>query len=549
VALLATAFITMIAAGAAIVVIQLTLDSTRVESANTERSAAKADAEAVKVAFEEALAAAPYFYYSEVFEYERARICTQDGGAVHQPGTPWPKACGTTWGYQKADAAGEVRVEIVAPGVDDPRLRLRILSGAGRSEYGLEIHYATESPARWSLYSGGDLALDLLPSGVNELRGEIYAKGVIDLPSANIPMTRGLIASEGGYGAHPDASPLSSNPIRFYGPSSDGSGSVHIESIREIYPTEADLVGVAAMFAAGVDMACPGTDPVSVGTRASHFCLNEGANLLDAEDNLVEVPTGNTAYLLLTGAGGGGTIDVYYSAKTSTAPESCGAGCDLAADSASALSGGTHPGSLTYWTKLGTFALPDDGMIAVDRETHIGLCGSGFASVDGSCSTWSGSSGMEVADNLTILVGGLVNIANVYISGPVNLAEGKNFGVVASGSVRIAYWSRPLLADLRISGTYTGLGIGGATTSVATWPEIVEDEDNRGGVLTLEGGLVGVGIGTNFPLYDAVEILGAETGWLEGPPLYPSYYGTWRVVAMRYLPSIEVCSQVVCETY
>lgn len=549
VALLATAVITMIAAGAAIVVIKLTLDSTRVESANIERIAAKAEAEAVRVEFEEALAEAPYFYYSEVFAHERARVCTQNGSTVHQPGSAWPTACGTTWSYQQATSPGDVRVEIVAPGVADPRLRLRILASAGRSEYGLEIHYATDSPARWALYSEAGLALDELPDGTNTLGGEIHAGGVIDLPTVETTMNGGLIVSEGGYGAHPDTSPLSGEPIRFYGPTADASGSTYIESIRELYPTAVDLVGARAMFAANIDIACPGGTPVAVATYTSHFCAREGEMLLDTDGTLVEVPAGASAYLLLTGASGAGSIDFYYSTKTSSAPSTCGSGCDLASDSAGSIAAGTHPGDISFWTKLGTFKLPDDGLIATDQATHVGLCGGGFASASGTCSSWNGAGKMGVDSNLTVLVGSLTNIVDAYLSGPIVSTSSTSFGVVAAGSVYLPYWNRPAAGSVAIDGAYTGLGLGGGTNSIATWPASIEAPANSGGTLSVDGGFAGTGIDTTFALYEEVSITGRPRHWGAPPPLYPPFYGTWRIVATRYLPSIEICGQLTCDSY
>lgn len=549
VALLATAVITTIAAGAAIVVIKLTLDSTRSESAKIERIAAKAAAEAVRGEFEEALAEAPYFYYSTVFEHERGRICTQNGASVYQPGDAWPTECGTTWSYQQASSPGIVRVEIVAPGVDDARLRLRILSSAGRSEYGLEIHYATDSPARWTLYSEGDLALDELPGGSNTLGGEIYAGGVIYLPTVDTAMSGGIIASEGGYGNGIDTSPLSGNPVRFYGPAADGSGSTYVESIRELYPTGVSLVGARAMFAANIDIACPASSPVAVGTHTSHFCAREGETLLDVDGNLVEVPAGVSAYLLITGASGAGSVDFYYSTKSSEAPSTCGSGCDLAGSSETSINAGVHPGDLSFWTRLGAFKLPDDGLIATDRETHVGLCGGGFVSAVGTCSNWNGAGKMGVDGNLTILVGSLTNVVDAYLSGPIATTNSTSFGVVAAGSVYLPYWNRPAAGSFTIEGAYTGLGLGGGTTSISTWPADIGEPANSGGTLSVGGGFAGTGIDTSFALYGNVAITGRARHWGAPPPLYPPFYGTWRIVATRYLTSIEICSQLACPSY
>ena len=546
IALLATAFITMIAAGAAIVVIKLTLDATRVESAKTERDSAKADGEAVRAEFEEALAEAPYFFYSEVFAYERARVCTQDGGAVYEPGSSWPAACGTTWGYQQAADGEGVRVEIQAPSIDDPRLRLRILSDAGRSEWGVETFYAPMSPARWALYSEGNLELDELPGGTNELGGEIYAGGVINLPEVELTMGSGLVAGEGGFDAHPDTSPISENSVRFYGPSTDASGSVLVDDVRELYTIGGDLSGSEAMFAANLDLACPGIEPVVVGAYTSHFCLKDGETLLDTAGEEVVVPSGATAYLLLFGASGANSVDVYYSNKTSQAPDSCGSGCDLAGSSAAALTATTHPGGLEFWTKLETFKLPDDGLIATDRDTHIGLCGSGFTNPSGTCSGWNTPGGMEIAENITVMAGSLVNIVNIYLSGPITTAEDASFGAVASGSVLIPYWARPEGGDLTIEGSYVGLGLGIEGASVAVHPAVIETSSNTGGRLTVNGGLAGVDVDTSFQLYESVTILGSGRYWTSPPPLYPAYAGTWQIVATRTLPSIEICGAIVC---
>jgi hypothetical protein len=532
-----------------LVIITLTLDATRAESATGERARAKAEAIDARVQIEEALAQSPLFYYNEVHALERARVCTQGDGRVVEPGNPWPRECGSVWGYQAAAARGDVRIEIIPGSLDEASTVIKIMASAGRSEYGIEVHYRLDSLARYSLYSSGDLNLTALPGGTNVLGGETYSGGGMDLPDGTVTVNDAVFVAEEGYTQHPDLSSIAGEEARFYAGVADTSGSIQVRDSAELYNNEPGVSGTQAMFAGAVDVACPGTTAAVVNGRSTHLCLQAGADIAGIGGTTASIPAETVAYLLIFSAGGAETVEVYASSLSSTAPQTCGGGCNLAASSAGSIAAGRHPGALSYWTKVTTAPLPNSGIIAGDRDIHIGLCGENFVGSGGSCTDWDGSGGMRVERNVTVLSGSLTNPSNIYLSGPISVADGVSFGGVAAGRLYIPYWARSVGSDLEIQGAYSGLGLGGTGTSVSTLPENVGAGASRFGRLVLTGGVAGVGVDTGFELFDEVSITGRGRHWRNPPVLYPAMNGNWMISYMRYLPSIEVCGEVVCENW
>ncbi len=550
IALLATVTLAAVAAVAAIVIITLTLDATRSESNIVERVRAKEEALDAKIQIEEALAESPLFFYSEVHALERARVCTEGDSRVVEPGNAWPRECGSSWGYQKASIQGDTRIEIQPGNLDTANMTVTILASAGRSEYGLELEYRLDSLARYSLYSSAGMDLEKLPSGTNELSGEIYSGGVMKLPTGTVNINSGMFVAEGGFSAHPDTSTAAGEETRFYAGEADTSGTIKVQDTLNLYNPPVDtMAGAQATFAGALDIACPGTDLGVVAGRARYLCLKAGEGFNAVGGTVVEVPEDTLAYLLIFSASGAETVDVYASAKTSGAPNTCSGACNLAASSAASVAAGNHPGDLAYWTKLGAAVMPTNGLIATDRDTHIGLCGGGFKDVAGTCTDWDGSGGMRIERNITILTGSLTNPSDIYVSGPVAVATGSSFGAVAAGNLYIPYWARVQGENLNIAGAYSGLGLGSDGASVGTYPSVVGAGPSRGGVLNLDGGLAGRSIEEGFEMFAAVNITGRGAHWRNPPILYPAMNGAWKVAKMRYLPSAEICGSVTCPGY
>lgn len=549
IALLATVAISVIASVAAMVVITLTLDSTRAESTTLNRMEAIEAIESAQTRFEEELLVAPLFFYTSVFDLERARVCVVDESQVVQPGSAWPRECGTTWEYVQADDPGDVRLEISPPSNSDPRLMVRILSNIGGYEIGIEATYALDSTARYSLYSQEDLDLSVLPhETASSVAGEVYSGGTIALPQWELTSSSGVVSAEDGFPRAPEESPYGANPVRFYGGIEDIAGDVAVYDIRELYPVEPEVVGMRASFASVVDLACQG-EVALVDGAATRFCLRAGDQLVNGSGDLVDVPEGASSYLVLPGAGASAGVLVYWSGKTSEAPATCGGGCDLASDSGTSIAAGTHPGDASFWTLLGEFPEPVGGVIHTDRDTHIGLCGGAFVEVDGSCTAWDAGGGVEIDSHLTIVVGTLVEPADVWLSGPVRVASGASFGAVASGRTLLPYWARTAGSDGIVEGAYTALGVGVSGDSVAVWPAVIEEGGNAGGVLRIKGGFAGTSIDTEFALYDSIVLTNFDRHWTAPPPLYPSATGEWRVVHQRRLTSVEVCGSTVCTAF
>jgi hypothetical protein len=192
--------------------------------------------------------------------------------------------------------------------------------------------------------------------------------------------------------------------------------------------------------------------------------------------------------------------------------------------------------------------LSDDGVIATNRDVHIGLCGSAFAS-GGTCTAHDGVDGLTVAADLTVVAGNLLETADVYLSGPIGVDAGRSFGVVATGNVYLPYWARPAGGTAVLAGSYTALGLGRSGPNVATIPSSGVSSGNLAVQLTVDGGFTAPTIDLTFPLYRSVSFTSRARQHLAPPPLYPSVDGTWRAIETRKLGPVEICGSITCPSY
>lgn len=540
----------ILATVAVMVVISLTIDSTRTESTLLARTSAEESVAAVRSAFEEELAVSPTFFYSYVFPHERARVCTRDGDAVIEPGSLWPAACGAVWAYQQASSPGATRMEITPPGPDDSRLQVRIISRSGNWEAGVDIYYALDSLGRFTLADENGLNLDDLPtSGTTTVAGEVYSGGEMTLPAFSIGDGRGTFAAEGGFNPGVEDAPIGGGSARFYSATSDLDAAIIIDDIREVVDSAVDFDGLHGAVVDLVERACPGTSPTLLDGRASHVCLTPGGEVVNVGGDVVAIPESADTFLALPGVSSTGSIDVYYSSTVSEAVVDCAGECDLASESIAATSAGTHPGAASYWTLLDTVAVSDTGVVAASRDIHIGLCGVAFTQTAGTCTDWDGSGGIEVAENTTFVAGTLLDPADIYLSGPIYAADGVSVGGVAVGQVLLPYWARAVGTDGYIHGSYVGLGIGTDAPEVSTLPTGSIPSGNVADTLYVVGGLAGASIDTTFPLYSDVELQEQPRHLTAPPPLFPSWTGTWRVVESLPVGSLDVCGEVTCSDW
>jgi hypothetical protein len=550
VALLATVVLTVIAAGAAMVIVSLTLDSTRSDATRIDRYDAYSAIRSAQRGFENELASAPFFYYTEVYALERARVCTAGDNRVVQPGTPWPSECGTQWSYQQADAPGAVRLEIEPSNIDEPNLNVKAISLVGRSVIAMQWSYAPDSAGRYSLASSSDLDLNQLPHGAgSELTGELYSDGVLTLPSFAIIGGRGVVSARDGYLGAPETSPYSENPVRFFGPTEDLSGNVPVYPIRELHPISGTASGMNAMFATSVEIACGTGTPVSVNGAATSLCLSPGGTVIGADLNPLVLPATATRFMLIFSQASDRSVDVYWSDRSDSAPSTCGGGCNLSSSSQASITAGEHPGAASYWSSVGTLLLPYHGIIHSSIDTQIGMCGSNFASTASACTSWNTTAGMEVRANVSVLVGSLLEPADVYLGGDIFVADTASFGVVASGRILLPYWAASTDEVQHLEGSYVGLAIGGYSAGVETYPAVNSSGSNTRDALLLEGGFTGNGIDTSFPLYDSIQIVGRARHWRTPPPLFLSPTGSWRLMSSTRVSAAENCGTSDCSGF
>lgn len=540
VALISTTVSVILAAGVAVIILQLTLGSTRLASGRTDVRLASEAAETTRIAFETQLTVAPLYFYSHVSSLERARVCIEDADQVIQPDTAWPAACGDSWTYTTPDEPSAAFVEVTPPTSSDPRLTARILARSNGRHVGMTAYYILDSTARYTLLSTEDLDVSALPGGAAAaVSGELYAGGRVDIGATNYLTDTLSISSEDGYIESVDLSPLSANDVRFYGPD-PGSGDVAIHSIRDLHATP--ITNLRSLYASIASFACPGSTPTLEAGRASSFCLEPGGTLVDSGGTPVAIPAA-TSFLLLPGGGGAGTVSVYWSDIDSEAPTTCGDPCDLVGDSAASLAGGTHPGSLSYWTALGDFPAPVSGLIYASEDVHIGLCGAGFTGAG--CTLWSGSDGVLADVSLTVMAGSLLNPKDIYLSGPIAVDAAVSFGAVASSQIILPYWATTASGTMLIGGAYTGLGAGEDTAaSVETLP--VSPGATAVAVLSLTGSLSGTSVDTTFGLFDQVSLHGSDRQFYAPPPLYPASNGNWRRVETTQYTGYDRCGEAVC---
>jgi hypothetical protein len=410
--------------------------------------------------------------------------------------------------------------------------------------------YAPDSAGRYSLASVSDLDLDALPGGAgSELSGETYSDGVLTLPSFALSGGRSVVAARGGYATAPGMSPYSQNPVRFFGPSEDLSGSVPVYRIGELHPISSTASGMNAMFATTVELAC-GTDvPVLVDTVPTSLCLSPGGTIIGADSTPVVVPATATRFMLIFSQSSDASVDVYWSDRTDSAPSSCGGGCNLSSASQASINDGEHPGASSYWTTLGSFPLPYHGIIHSSIDTQIGMCGESFTSTGTACTSWNTSAGMEVRANVSVLVGSLLEPADVYLGGDISVADTASFGVVASARILLPYWAASTDEVQNIEGSYVGLAIGGYSAGVETYPAVNTSGSNTRDGLYLEGGFTGNGIDTSFPLYDSINITGRARHWRTPPPLFLSPTGSWRLMSSARVPAAENCGTSDCSGF
>lgn len=455
-----TVLLAAVAASIALAVVSQTLSSTRAESLRDASGNARQQAQQMLVDFELQLRDRPTSYLERVLPRERARVCLARADApVVQPGELWPADCGPVWSY--TGAAGFAVMEITPPSPTSPLLQVRVRVEVGKSVSGLQATYHPTASGRFTVWSQTDLTMDTLVSGAGSsvVDGSVYSGGTIILPSGtSVNLTGSQMIAEGGFAG------TTSDTSFLYAATPDTNAQPPQLPARDLVSSPLTLAGLRSDASTLMTRACATPSRVfSVkggAQSAASLCFTEGASLVDVNGVTATVPAGTRSYLLLAGESGQPDEITVYASEMQMADESCLLRCSLT--SLSSAQAGDHPGFIGSWgSPLGVFRLPHSGLVFFDADTHVGLCGSGFTSSTGSCTTVSGDEpGMAVTRSFTVVTGTESEPADVFLSGPIVATGSHRLAVIASGSVLVPYWSRPPGGALSVDVAAVALGYG-----------------------------------------------------------------------------------------
>lgn len=535
--------------------------------------------------FESALTANPYFWETTVFAdpgdsvAERARVCSS--GVAVQPGSAWPASCGTYWTYTPSSGTvpEQVVVQITPPSLSNPLLTVQFLAHAGcpsgvnqpdlstcTSEAGQTLSFRLGDAGAFTVFSSSGV-LDLNGLAPNEptggsssttLSGTVYSAGATALAQSGAATSSGAtFEAEGGFlGSAVSAS----NIYAAAGISSCANqatvgtlGSQSIQNIRCLQPSPLTSVGLATGVQQAVEAACMPTSStnLTVGSDnySSELCLREGQGLVTTSGSTVTIPTSLNGYLLLPGADTSGaspsnrTVDIYtYTDSSGVTPNgtlpsttgNCAITCSLPGLSATSAAAGVTPGVLGYWTLLGTFWLPENGVISTDADTVVGLCGVAFTT-SASCTTAPSSVG-----GFTVIAGTPTQPHDLYIGGSTP-NYGANVALEATGDIVFPYWDHAKATSLTsnvysdksvvfVDASLLALGLGHGTAPASgivsdpTSVPVTAGSANQSALLEVIGSIEStsvnlgqLGLFANFAFSTPASLYSAPAPWFTGP--------------------------------
>lgn len=525
-AMIAVVLLTAVAAGLVLTMVVQATATTRRQVTNVDRSSAVSAAADMRIRLEDRLRIDPLFFYSETWEFERARVCTAGDGRVVEPSNPWPASCGTVWEYQDPAVASDVTVDLAPPSADDPTLKATITASSGDRSATFVTTYVPASPSRFAFAATQGLDVSALPAS-SLVSGELYSGGTMTLPDSSVTVTDAWLDAETGFSPDPSTVPAGADPTnRFYTSLFDLGADPPLRDLRSVLNVPLTEASLRALYPTLTQLACPSGTPHLVGSRASWLCLQTGGEVVAADGTTETLPSDVLAWLLVFSAPD--RVDVYTSDVVSEAPD-C-SDCPLPGQSNASVNNGTHPGGYGYWTLFDSLPVPASGLIFTDTQTHIGLCGDEFAGSGGTpCHVWSGTQpGMAVDSSFTVLAGTFTHPADVFLSGPATPDAGVAFGAVATGSVLVPYWARASEVNLTVHGAYMAFGLGSSEPAFRTFPTTVDKTNsaNLAPLLVWDGSVTAPEADLSLGLFEQVDVTGAPSLWRLAPPLFPA--GAWR---------------------
>lgn len=546
-----------------IVAISAYVVSSRLAAAERDRAEALEAVESVLSTYEAHLAEDPLYFLHHVSPYEEARVCVLGPvDQVVQPGSEWPGNCGTRWEYTKPTGEDQrehrtVRLKVEAPSPHRPYLTLQAVAAVGSSRVARERTFTVRSVATSLIYADQDLFIDAVARELSvplEVSGDIYTGGRLFLPSVeNVDFSDTLLMAEGGF--TPQVAIRPSQFVRFFARNPDGSGLV--EDLSRIVPTPYSPDRLTADLMQLREVACSTAGQPGGDNKSGHLCIVPGKPLPGAGGGSEIDKDARTFLLKFKVEEGEQKIELYYSTNAPGFVWDCQIRCSLPMLAATEVEAGTHMGAENFWTYVGEFAPPPSGVIFVDGDVSVGLCGDAFLKAWGTSNVECAVSELNTA--ITVVAGTALNPKNVYLSGPIDTSdEGGRLGVVSSGMTFIPYWARQPGGQLKLDVAITALGLGDDISkgrfrgAVSTLPVRVHrgftgSASNRASLLHIRGSIAGSGVDLSSNQYDSIRLEWDPRLAQDPPPYYPSFLSEWTLRSENAISPDSLCDN--CAAY
>lgn len=569
---------------------------TRAESVRTDYGRAYTETLTIQAEFERLLRDNPTFYLDTMFAWERPRLCAnppepEDAATVFysdaskkvstdhawalpptDPRAPgagvdsgpvgrWPGVCGPTWTYPAAGAAvpgftyQTARAEIVPPSPENPVVTLKVLARYGQSEAGLTSTYRAPAVSAFTVYSGSDLALSNVYTSsrrgyVSPIQGNIYSSGSMLLPTdataklagASLFTERGLVGNAG------DTSRVYSGSAAQL---AAGNGALDIRTKVDAPRPFGALVSSASGLPG---LACRTTTPGNTGGYTHQLCLAQGGTAVTGDGSAVTFPAKVAAWLVLPDRD---ALRVYTASTLRKPAGDCAIGCDLVELGKATLNPGSDPGSGGVWTFQGSFYYPATGVVAADADVYFSRCADALTSTSCGADTWTGAGvaggGVVMDKSLTVIAGTPENPQDLWVQGPVAAGSpGARLGLVATGKLRIPYWSHPLGGKLVLDASLAALGLGNdAGSAISSYPELMSKATAGaarawGSDLTVHGSLAAPSFPAPISGFNSVTVLANTNLNAAAPPSFPGFSAAAIRVTNQRQDSGSFCGEASC---
>lgn len=564
-----TVLLSVAAASIAYALTRQVVASTRSTATRVDSSNAQAAANETLARVTASLQANPSAFLTEVLPQERARVCLLGPHAneVFEPSQDFPASCGSVWSYRAPSNPLATAVELTAPSVADSSLRVKVLARSGALDDGVQAEFRMAGGRRWVWASTGVLDLSSVsPSSGAKIDGGAYAtSGVSGPPNA------ALTVADGSVLASDTAQPVVQGipGVRWFGPSPDLSSVPQVESVSRVQRAQLSAGSLASTAQVLLNAACNDAPPAlyedaalpygsGLGGAASQLCLRAGEVLPTsswsaASPQTVTVPSGVTAYMLLTDSPSAGSVKVYSTTAeldlSSTSPLLCSPRPTCAA---ALMNAGSHPGQASFWATgeaslLGTFKLPASGVVFADADVYLGVCSSARNeyALSEVCSVQSGDEpGMTISSPLSVVAGTLADPHDVIINSTIHVRSPGALAAVATDRVVFPYWLSGRGSQAVVATHLLGVGLNSSGSSSATFPATAAEAD-RFASLVVNGSLIGRDITLGNGLASSVTYKHSPDS-RNGAPWFGGTDASWSLVRKTRFSGVDACGSRKC---